>query len=141
MGFFFSWWAAAALLAGCLYARRHLRRAHVEYIWTSLEPEQEGFHRRYDYDRTLGIRSMAAKESRVFGLTDWFISRFRDDWRDAFKEVDARRASLFRHFGLAYVVLASIYVFVYVFVADAAAVAEAGTRARDDGASGPDRGS
>lgn len=121
VGFFFSWWAAAGLLTACLLARRHLRRGQLEYIWTSLEPEQEGFHRRYHYDRKLGIGSMAAKESRVFGLTEWFIARFRDDWRDAFREVDARRARLFRHFGLAYVVLASAYTVVYVFVAGATA--------------------
>jgi ATP-binding cassette subfamily B protein len=121
VGLFFSWWAAAGLLGACLLARWHLRRGQLEYIWTSLEPDQEGFHRRYHYDRALGIGSMAAKESRVFGLTDWFIGRFREDWRDAFKEVDARRARLFVHFGFAYMVLASAYTIVYLFLARAAA--------------------
>lgn len=120
VGLSFSWLAAGALLAGSLLARRHLRRGQLDYIWTSLEPEQEGFHRRYHYDRALGIGAIAAKESRVFGLTDWFVTRFRDDWRDAFYEVDSRRARLFVHFGVAYALLAAVYTIVFVFAADAA---------------------
>jgi ABC-type multidrug transport system fused ATPase/permease subunit len=121
VGWFFSWWAAGVLLAAGLFARRHLRRGQLEYIWTSLEPEQSRFHRRYQYDRKVGIGGIAAKEARVFGLRDWFIARFRDDWRQAFREVDARRERMFRQFGLAYLVLACGYTVTYVFVAGAAA--------------------
>jgi ATP-binding cassette subfamily B protein len=121
VGWFFSWWAAGVLLGTGLFARRHLRRGQLEYIWTSLEPEQNRFHRRYHYDRKVGIGGIAAKEARVFGLRDWFIARFRDDWRQAFREVDARRERMFRQFGIAYLVLACGYTLTYVFVAGAAA--------------------
>jgi len=126
VGWFFSWWAGGGLLAAGLFARRHLRRGQLEYIWTSLEPQQNRFHRRYHYDRQLGIGGIAAQEARVFGLREWFIARFRDDWRQAFREVDARRAKMFRHFGLAYMVLACGYCLVYVFIADAAAAGTLG---------------
>jgi ATP-binding cassette subfamily B protein len=121
VGWYFSWWAGAGLLAAGLFARRHLRRGQLDYIWTSLEPGQSRLHRRYHYDRKLGIGGIAAKEARVFGLREWFIGRFRDDWREAFREVDARRARMFRHFGLAYAVLATGYCLAYVFIAGAAA--------------------
>jgi ATP-binding cassette subfamily B protein len=121
VGLAFSWLAGAVLLAGCLLARRHLRRGQLEYIWTSLEPDQERFHRRYHYDRLLGIGPLAAKEARVFGLTDWFVRRFRADWRQAFVEVDRRRARLFGYFAMAHVLLTGAFIAVYVFLARAAA--------------------
>jgi ATP-binding cassette subfamily B protein len=121
VGWVFSWWAAGVLLGAGLLARRHLRRGQLEYIWMSLEPEQNRLHRRYHYDREVGIGGIAAEEARVFGLREWVIARFRDDWRQAFREVDARRERMFRQFGLACLVLASGYTLIYVFVARAAA--------------------
>lgn len=43
--------------------------------------------RRSDYFRELGLRPDAAKEVRVFGLTDWVVRQFRDSWTAAMADI------------------------------------------------------
>ena len=42
---------------------------------------QAGALRRADYYRTLALAPAAAKEVRIWGMTDWLVGRFEDVWR------------------------------------------------------------
>jgi ATP-binding cassette subfamily B protein len=120
IGVSFSWWTAAVLLAVCLLSRRILRRGSLEYLWIWKEPEQMRFQRRADYHERLGIRPMSAKESRIFGLTDWLVARFGRDWLGVMQKPAEIQGRLFRSFVVGYGVLAAGYALVFMFVADAA---------------------
>jgi len=120
IGVAFSWWAAAGLLAACLLSRRILRRGSLEYLWIWKEPEQMRAQRRAGYDEWLGIRPMNAKESRIFGLTDWLIARFGRDWLAVTRKPTEIQGRLFRSFVVGYGVLAVAYALVFMLVADAA---------------------
>ena len=120
IGVFFSWWAAAGLLAVCLVSRRTLRRGSLEYLWVWKEPEQMRFQRRAEYHERLGTGPMNAKESRIFGLTDWLIARFGRDWLDVARKPVEIQGRLFRSFVVGYGVLAVGYGLVFIFVANAA---------------------
>ena len=54
------------------------------------------------YFRELVLRPEAAKETRVFGLSAWLTSQFRDLWAEMFADLDRKKAqvehSLFRRF-------------------------------------------
>src|SRR5262245_43088074 len=119
VGVAFSWWAAAGLLAACLVSRRVVRRAFLAFLTAWVDPEQMRIHRRYEYDLRLGIGPMIAKESRIFGLTDWLVDRFQHDWRGAMRETEVTRNRLFGSFGLAYGLLLVAYALVFLFVAAA----------------------
>jgi len=43
--------------------------------------------RRSDYFRELGLRPDAAKEVRVFGLTDWIVRQFKESWTAAMVDI------------------------------------------------------
>jgi ABC-type multidrug transport system fused ATPase/permease subunit len=121
VGAAFSWVAAAGLLAACLLCRRIVRRGTLAYLWVWRgDPEQMRFQRRADYGADLGVGPVVAKESRVFGLTDWLGDRFRSDWGSVMREPAELQGRLLRGGILAYGVLMIAYALVFVFVADAA---------------------
>ena len=61
-----------------------------------------------------------AKESRVFGLTDWLGDRFRGDWGEVMREPAKLQRQLLLGGLVAYGLLMVAYALVFVFVADAA---------------------
>jgi ATP-binding cassette, subfamily B, bacterial len=120
MGVAFSWLAAAGLLAACLVARRIIRRSRLAYLSVWGEPEQMRLQRRADYDQKLAIGPLGAKESRVFGLSDWTIDRFRVDWRDVMRKPAQIQMQLFRNFAIAFGTVLVAYAAVFLLVASAA---------------------
>lgn len=120
VGVAFSWLAAAGLLAACLVTRRLTRRSRLAYLWVWGEPDQLRLQRRADYDQKLGIGPTGAKESRVFGLGDWNIERFRADWRDVMRKPAQIQKQLFRNFAVAYGTGIVAYAAVFLLVANAA---------------------
>ena len=119
IGVTFSWSAAAGFLTACLICRRILRRGSLEYLWIWKEPEQMRVQRRASYHELLGIGPVSAKESRVFGLTDWLIGRFAHEWRDVMRKPAEIQGRLFRSFIVGYGTLGVAYAVVLVLVADA----------------------
>jgi len=121
VGVAFSWWAAVGLLATCLLSRRIIRRGTLAYLWVWRgNPEQMRFQRRAEYGATLGIGPVVAKESRVFGLTDWLGDRFRRDWGGVMREPAKLQRQLLRGGFVAYGALMVSYAVVFIFVAEAA---------------------
>jgi hypothetical protein len=105
---------AVGLLAACLFSRRLSRHHLLACLTIWVEPHQLRLHRRHDYDTDLGIGPAAAKESRVFGLTDWLVARFGEDWDTAWRESQDVEVRLFRGFGVAYGALILAHVIVFV---------------------------
>jgi len=120
VGIFFSWWAAAGLLAACLLCRRILRRGLLEYLWIWRAPAQMRLQRRAAYDQWLGVEPPNAKEARIFGLNAWLIERFWKVWDECMREPMRIHRRLFRNVGVAYGALGLAYAFVFVSMADAA---------------------
>jgi ATP-binding cassette subfamily B protein len=118
VGVAFSWWVAAGLLAACLLSRRLFRHHLIAYLTIWVQPRQLRLHRRHNYDADLGIGPLAAKESRIFGLTDWLVERFGEDWDDAMREPQDVQGRLFRGFGIANGVLVLAYLFVFLLLGD-----------------------
>jgi ABC-type multidrug transport system fused ATPase/permease subunit len=88
VGVMFSWWVAALLFAVTVllewFAGRMIER-EIEVWWGNTEEQ-----RRADYLFDLGMRD-APKELRVFGLHDWLVRRYVDEWTAGLREVWARR--------------------------------------------------
>jgi ATP-binding cassette, subfamily B, bacterial len=121
VGVAFAWWAAAGLFAACLLFRRIDRRRTLAYLWVWRgDPEQMRFQRRADYGADLGVGPVVAKESRVFGLTDWLGDRFRRDWGSVMREPAELQRQLLWCGILAYGMVVAAYGLVFVSVADAA---------------------
>jgi ATP-binding cassette subfamily B protein len=126
VGLAFSWWVALALLAACFFSRRLTRHHLISYLTIWVQPRQLRRHRRHDYDADLAIKPAAAKEARVFGLTDWFGERFKVDWQQAWREPHVVQARLFRGFGISSGVLILAYLTVFVPLGDRAAAGAIG---------------
>ena len=121
VGVAFSWWAAVGLLAACLLFRRIDRRRTLAYLWVWRgDPEQMRSQRRADYGADLAIGPAVAKESRVFGLTDWLGDRFRRDWGAVMREPAELQRQMLLGGVVAFGLLMIAYALVFVFVADAA---------------------
>jgi ATP-binding cassette subfamily B protein len=118
VGVAFSWWVALGLLGACLLARRLFRHHLISYLTIWVQPRQLRLHRRHGYDDDLAVGPAAAKEARVFGLTDWFTERFGDDWDDAMREPQAVQGRLFRGFGFANGVLMLAFLALFVLLGD-----------------------
>lgn len=76
LGVVAGWWAAlaTAVCALCFrYGHRSGLRIYMR-VWPTISP----LHRRRDYFRNLGVLGPAAKELRVFGLTEWVVHRYRE---------------------------------------------------------------
>lgn len=57
-----------------------------------------GTFRRVDYMREMALTPEAAKETRVFGMSQWLGERYRDHWLTAMREVWRRRQRSLRIF-------------------------------------------
>lgn len=76
VGVGFSWPVAAGVLTVPLLFRYGQRGGLRRY--SALFPRLAGIHRRSDYLRDLSTGVSAAKEIRVFGLTDWLVRRYHE---------------------------------------------------------------
>ncbi|MFI2209285.1 ABC transporter ATP-binding protein [Streptomyces sp. NPDC020141] len=75
VGVAFNWFAAAGLVAVVLVFRHGQRRGLREHSRASRD--NAALRRESDYLRALAMRAPAAKEIRVFGLSDWLAARYR----------------------------------------------------------------
>jgi ATP-binding cassette subfamily B protein len=74
----YRWWLGAGMLALWLLVRRPLRRVIAEQA--QVFGRNAGVMRRASYLQQLAMSPSAAKELRVFGLGDWVVARFREQW-------------------------------------------------------------
>jgi ATP-binding cassette subfamily B protein len=74
----YRWWLGAGMLALWLLVRRPLRRVIAEQA--EVFGRNAGVMRRARYLQQLAMSPSAAKELRVFGLGDWVVARFREQW-------------------------------------------------------------
>ena len=126
VGIAFSWWAAVGLLAVSLASRKIIRRALFAFLWACATSDQLRVRRRTEYDLKLGIGPTAAKESRIFGLTDWLRGRFQSDWDVAVLPIHVTRNRMTLSFGVAHGLLLIGCVLVFGFAANAAAAGSIG---------------
>lgn len=81
----FRWWLAVVLVAfGGLVRYRMVDDSLRGASWGL---EQTPRLRRSDYLRTLALEPTAAKETRVFGLGDFLLERFSNQWLAAMQEI------------------------------------------------------
>jgi ATP-binding cassette, subfamily B, bacterial len=71
--FGFAWWAPFVVGGAWLSTHWFLRESTV---WDRSEGEVRAAQRQADYAYRLAADAPAAKETRVFGLADWIVSRF-----------------------------------------------------------------
>ena len=86
---YFHWWLAVGLLGVLLAARTLVRRPLATVIRTVMETTPD--LRRSDYYSELALAPGAAKETRVFGLGDWIVDRFRGHWFEGMERLWAAR--------------------------------------------------
>jgi ATP-binding cassette, subfamily B, bacterial len=72
--FAYAWWAPIVLAGAWLSTHWLLRESAV--WWDRNTPEVREAQRHAEYDYRLAVDPPAAKELRLFGLTDWVLERF-----------------------------------------------------------------
>lgn len=82
---FFHWWLAPLVLAANLWWGRESRISYLRQTQALLK--QTAVLRRADYLRDLVLTAAAAKEIRLFGLTEWLRARFGREWDRAMRTV------------------------------------------------------
>ena len=81
----YRWWLALALAAAYALAYRVSRR-HWHDVTLVLMGRTPRLRRSY-YVRTLALTPEAAKETRVFGLADWLVDRYRQGWLAEMRDI------------------------------------------------------
>jgi ATP-binding cassette subfamily B protein len=109
-----SWVAGLLLLAVALAVRARAHREHLLFVrqqravWPA--------YRRANYTASLATAPPAAKETRIFGLTDWLVSRYEREWSTITSSIQPERAKvrswLVRTQGM--LTVAHVAVFVYL---------------------------
>ena len=85
----FHWWLPLVLLVGAVVIMRTFRRQFFRDI-QGITGEAESL-RRSQYYRDLALMPGAVKETRIFGLADWVVERFRASWYGAMKDLWSER--------------------------------------------------
>ncbi len=87
-----SWVAALALLAVALAVRARAHREHLLFVRSqrSVWPS----YRRAYYTASLATAPPAAKETRIFGLTDWLVARHEREWESITSSLGPERAKV-----------------------------------------------
>ena len=81
----FNVWIPVALIAGAVIARTAIIRGGRKRI--QVLTGQAGAMRRSAYFRDLALTPTAAKETRVFGLGEWILDRFRGSWLEVMTQL------------------------------------------------------
>jgi ATP-binding cassette subfamily B protein len=81
----YRWWLALALALAYAAAYRVSRR-HWHDVTLVLMGRTPKLRRSY-YLRTLALTPAVAKETRVFGLADWMVDRYRQGWLAEMREI------------------------------------------------------
>ena len=85
----YKWWLVPVLVVAYYFAFRFQRHHHNEV--TLVMHGNTDMLRRVYYLRTLALTHTVAKETRVFGLAPWFVTRYRSEWFDVMRDIWARR--------------------------------------------------
>lgn len=123
----FNMWLAGGLVLVVLVASHVQRRDYLRV--TKVVVGQAGVVRRADYWRDLGLSPGAAKEVRVWGLTDWLTGRFADEFRRVMVPAWAERA---RGTPMFVVTILSVATGIFVVLAFAAVAATRGEIGLDE---------
>ena len=86
---YFHWWLAGGLIGVLLAARFLVRRPSAGVAEAVAETTAD--LRRSDYYVDLALAPGVAKETRVFGLSDWIVDRFRGHWFEGMERLWAAR--------------------------------------------------
>jgi ATP-binding cassette subfamily B protein len=114
----YRWWLALALLAGYALAYRVSRR-HWHDVTLVLMGRTPRLRRSY-YVRTLALTPHVAKETRVFGLADWLVERYRQGWLAEMRDIwRTRREGWLASLGIAVLVAVVEVLAIGVLVRDA----------------------
>jgi ATP-binding cassette subfamily B protein len=87
-----SWVAAVLLLAVAMAVRTRAHREHLLFVkgqrtvWPA--------YRRAYYTASLATAPPAAKETRIFGLTDWLVDRHEQEWEAITSSLGPQRAKV-----------------------------------------------
>jgi ATP-binding cassette subfamily B protein len=81
----YRWWLAVALAVGYVVVYRVSRR-HWHDVTLVLMGRTPRLRRSY-YVRTLALTPGVAKETRVFGLSDWLVERYRQGWLAEMRDI------------------------------------------------------
>ena len=81
----YRWWMAIALALAYAFAYRVSRR-HWHDVTLVLMGRTPRLRHSY-YLRTLALEPDVAKETRVFGLADWMVERYRQGWLGEMQEI------------------------------------------------------
>jgi len=84
------WWLALGLMAVLVVTRTIARRNVLQEV--AVATGATPVHRRTEYFLGLALEPGAAKETRVFGLEQWIVGRFRAHWLEAMQQVWTERA-------------------------------------------------
>jgi ABC-type multidrug transport system fused ATPase/permease subunit len=87
-----SWVAAVFLLAVALAVRARAHREHLLFV-RSQRSVWPAYRRAY-YTASLATAPPAAKETRIFGLTDWLVARHEREWESITSSLGPERAKV-----------------------------------------------
>ena len=87
----YRWWLAAPLYGAWVWRGRVLKRQHLRS--GKVVGEKSVALRRAEYLRDLALTPGAAKEVRVFGLSEWLIGRFRAETSTVLNTASKERAA------------------------------------------------
>jgi ATP-binding cassette subfamily B protein len=112
-------WLAVVMFVGTLLYRRphHREQLKMARAFDAHIPA----YRRAGYMSSLLIEPPAAKEVRVFGLTDWLLARHTAQWSQVTGSMSAQRRRLRRRLGTYYVMMAPLNALAFLWAGWAAA--------------------
>ena len=123
VGVVFSWVAAVALFGATMTFRYGQRGGLRKFsqVWGRIVP----LLRKGDYLRGISLDGSAAKENKVFGLSDWLAGRYIDTFREILADVwsERRRIYLWPYVGFTAIGL-TIATTVLVWIARSAAAGD-----------------
>jgi ATP-binding cassette, subfamily B, bacterial len=114
----FSVWLAGAMLAGTLLYRRRFHRDNLE-LARAFDGHLPSY-RRARYLSGLVMEPPAAKETRVFGMADWILSRHERVWLDVTGAMSTMRHGTSRRMVVSYLLVAPLHALAFVLVGRAA---------------------
>ena len=118
--FHLAWWAPLVLAVGW-WAVGWGSSRWMERGFGAAESAGSGGLRRADYFRALAVRSRAAKEVRIFGLSGWIGAEYSSTWLRAMGTVWSVRRALARDLALAVAALLASHTLVFGVLASEAA--------------------
>jgi ABC-type multidrug transport system fused ATPase/permease subunit len=114
----FHWWLPLLLVLASVVIMRTFRRQFFRDV-QGITGEAETL-RRSQYYRDLALMPGAVKETRIFGLGDWVVERFRSSWRGAMEDLWSERSDSWRTIAICGPVFFAIECGATLFIARAA---------------------